>query len=124
MQANLTTSRTEINDGLDAIVFQQALGGVPGGRTLDTSGITETAVKAGHIIIVETATGNHKPLAITGGAYATLPAGHSYVGVLRYSVPKSDPRAAIVTIGQVNTKACPAPVTEAIKSGLPQIKFV
>ena len=116
----------EVNDGLDAIVIVNDLGDVPGGRTLDVSGLAADAevVKLGHILIQDVKTKAVKPLGVSAGAYETLPSGHSYLGVLKASVLKKDPRAAILTIGQVNAAASPYPVTAAIKTGLPRIEFL
>ncbi len=127
--SNLGRKTKEINDSLDSIVIVNALGDVPGGRTLDVSGVASdtTVIAAGHVI-VKTSAGVHKPLGVTDGAYASLGEGESYVGILKASILVEDPRAAIVTIGQVNAgaaaKAVGAPYTTAIKSGLPHIQFL
>ena len=123
--ANLNLEKIQVDDGLDSIVLVNDLGDIPGGRTLDVSGVASgtTVIKAGHIII-KTATGEYAPLGITTGAYNSLTSGQSYVGVLKKSVLVSDPRAAILTIGQVNAAASPYPVTDTIKSGLPRIEFL
>lgn len=124
--ADLTRDRIEVNDGLDSIVIVNDLGDIPGGRTLDVSGLAADVevVRSGYILIQNDTTKAVKPLGVTDGAYETLPAGHSYFGVLKTSVLKKDPRAAILTIGQVNAAACPYPVTDAIKTGLPRIEFL
>jgi len=120
----------ELNDGFDSIVIVNALGDIPGGRTLDVSGLDSdtTVVRAGHILVQNTTTKEVSPLKITSGAYETLPTGCIYLGVLKASVLVSDPRAAILTIGQVNAAAAQtatgAPVTDAIKTGLPNIQFI
>lgn len=123
--ANLNLEKIQVDDGLDSIVLVSDLGDIPGGRTLDVSGVASgtTVIKAGHIII-KTAAGEYAPLGITNGAYNSLTSGQSYVGVLKKSVLVSDPRAAILTIGQVNAAASPYPVTDTIKSGLPRIQFL
>lgn len=119
----------EINDSLDSIVVVNALGDVPGGRTLDVSALPaeQTVVRAGHVII-KTAAGEYKPLGISGGAYAAIASGETAVGILKASVLKTDPRAAIVTIGQINAAAAKtavgAPYTAAIKTALPRIEFI
>lgn len=124
--ADLKRTSYEVNDGLDAIVIVNDLGDVPGGRTLDVSGLPADVdvVKSGHILIQDDKTKAVKPLGVASNAYETLPAGHSYLGVLKASVLKKDPRAAILTIGQVNAAASPYPVTAAIKTGLPRIEFL
>lgn len=127
--SNLGRKTKSINDSLDSIVIVNALGDVPGGRTLDVSGVASdtTVIAAGHVI-VKTSAGVHKPLGVTNGAYASLAVGESYVGILKASVLVNDPRAAIMTMGQVNAAAAKnavgAPYTDAIKTGLPNIQFI
>lgn len=124
--SNLNKETIEVNDGLDSIVIVNALGDIPGGRTLDVSGVAAdvTVIRSGHILIQNDTTKEVLPLGVSDGNYATLPGGHSYFGVLKVSVLKNDPRAAIVTMGQINAAASPYPVTEAIKTGLPRIEFL
>ena len=126
-QVNLNREQYEVNDGLDSIVVVNCLGDIPGGRTLDVSGLGSDVkvVKAGHILI-EDAKGKVLPLGVNtaGNAYVTLPANHNYLGVLKASVSVKDARAAILTMGQVNAAASPYPVTDAIIKGLPQIQFL
>lgn len=124
--ANLNRENIELNDGLDCIVVVQALSQIPGGRTLDVSGLPEgtTSVKSGHILVVDNKTKAVSPLGISDGAYVTLPSDKSYYGVLKATVLKRNPQAAIITAGQINVAASPAPVTAAIKAGLPRIDFL
>jgi hypothetical protein len=124
--ANLTREKIELNDGLDSIVVVQAISQIPGGRTLDVSGLAANveSVKSGHVLVIDTKTKAVSPLGITDGAYETLPTGKKYYGVLKASVLKRDPRAAIITAGQINVAASPAPVTDAIKAGLPLIQWL
>ncbi len=124
--ANLTREKIELNDGLDSIVVVQAISQIPGGRTLDVSGLTANveSVKSGHVLVIDTKTKAVSPLGITDGVYDTLPTGKKYYGVLKASVLKRDPRAAIITAGQINVAASPAPVTDAIKAGLPLIQWL
>lgn len=126
MTAELNREKFEVNDGLDSIVIVNDLGDVPGGRTIDTSRLAEdvTVVKSGHILIKEDATENVAALGVSDGNYETLPEGYSYLGVLKATVLKKDPRGAILTIGQVNAAASPYPVTETIMKGLPMIQFL
>ena len=112
------------DDGKDSIVIISALTDMPGGRTLDVSGVKSDVIRAGHVLIQNKATKAIAPLGVSGTSYDTLPEGNSYVGVLKCSVLKRDPRAAIVTAGQVNAAASPYPVTEGIKAGLPRIEFI
>lgn len=126
-QANLNRDQYQIEDGLDSIVIVNSLGDIPGGRTLDVSGLPAgtTAIKAGHIIIASNK-GVAKPMPLNAGgtAYGSLPANHSYLGVLKATVSVKDPRAAILTMGQVNQKACPFEVTSAMKTAMPNIQWL
>lgn len=125
--ANLNRETYQVEDGLDSIVIVNCLGDIPGGRTLDVSGVASgtTVIKAGHILIASNK-GVVKPMPLNAGgtAYGSLPANHSYIGVLKATVTVADPRAAILTIGQVNQKACPFEVTSAMKSALPNIQWL
>ena len=121
---NLNKENATYGEANDSIVIATDLGDIPGGRSLDVSEFAGEVINAGHILIVNDTTKEVKPLGVSGNAYATLPSGHSYLGVLKHSVLKSDARAAILTIGQVNAAASPYPVTAAIKSGLPRIEFL
>lgn len=127
-QANLIRENHEIEDGLESIVIVNCLGDIPGGRTLDVSGLPDTmkVIKAGHILIKSKEGGAVKPMPLNSGgtAYASLPSNHSYLGVLKATVSVKDPRAAILTIGQVNQAACPYPVTDAIKNALTNIQWL
>ena len=51
--ADLKRASIEVNDGLDAIVIVNDLGDVPGGRTLDVSGLATDVevIRSGHILI-------------------------------------------------------------------------
>lgn len=120
--ANLVKEQNQISDGNDSIVIVNALGDIPGGRTLDMTGFT--SIKGGHIIIE--VSGIYKPMPVNAGgtAYGSLPSGGNYVGVNRYSVTATDPRAGIVTVGQVNAAAMPYAVTSAMKTALPRIEFL
>lgn len=122
---DLANEKVEIG-GLSSIVIINDLGDVPGGRTLDVSGVAYDVkvLKAGHILIQKTADSSYAPLGVSGSAYTTLPEGYTYAGVLKSDVLVKDPRAAILTIGQVNAAASPYPVTSEIKDALPRIQFL
>lgn len=116
-----------IDDGNDSKVIITDLAGIPGGRALDMTDWTPDVVKAGHIIKHNTVTDAYAPLGITGSendTYASLEANEEYAGVLKVSILKSKPMAAILTMGEVNAAASPYAVTDTIKAGLPQIKFL
>ena len=121
--ASLNKETHQIGNGNDSIVIVNALGDIPGGRTLKMSAADfPNGIKAGHVII-QLSTGEYAPMPVSGSSYDSLPASAEYVGVARYSVPVSDPRCAIVTMGQVNAAACPYSVS-SIASNLPHIEFL
>lgn len=212
---NLKNDSIEIDDSLDSIAVPIVTNMIRGGRSLEVTGYPETVLKAGHVIIKETSSGDFKPMpvtkegkivtlgaitagsgytgagtytgvALTGGsgsgatadivvaggvvtavtlvaqgtgyadgdllsvsnanvggagsgfaipvtsitetavAYSTLPAGHTYQGILRASILTKKPYAAIVTAGQANPSAGPFDITSilsAFKTAVPLIEF-
>lgn len=120
--ADLTKEQAKINDGKSAIVVTRNVADIPGGRTLNVTGVTADTIPAGTVIINDGT--DFKPLGITEGAWASIPSNSKAVGILVATILTSDPRAAILTMGQVNAAAMPAPVTTAIKTALPQINFI
>lgn len=124
--ANLNREEIKVHMGNDDIVIVNCLADIPGGRTLDVSGLPSdmTVIKAGHVIIKDSENWKPLPLNDAGTEYASLPADHSFVGVLKASVTTKDPRAAIMTQGQINAAASPYPVTSTIKNALPRIEFL
>lgn len=122
-ESNLSKELNQVTGGNDDIVIVNCLGDIPGGRTLDCTGFTGV-IKAGHCIIKSDSTGVYKPMPVSGSEYGSLTASHSYAGILKASVTVDDPRASIMTIGQVNAAASPYPVTSDMKTYLPHIEFI
>lgn len=123
------TSKQTIITGNDNVVIVDVFQEVRGGRTLDVSGFTKPVINAGHLVIMETATKEYKPmpLAASGTDYAALPAGHEYAGVVIQSKETKDPRVGILLRGTVNYKAAPYDMTsilDDVKEVLNLIKFV
>lgn len=59
-------------------------------------------------------------------AYAALPGGHTYAGILIATIPTAKPFAGIMVRGTVNPAAAPYPMTSilsAVKTALPLIDF-
>lgn len=121
---NLNRDNYLMDDGNDYKVIVRDLADIPGGRSLDVSAWTDDVIRALHIIKHNTATDEYAPLGVSNGAYATLGTNEEYAGVLKVSVLKNKPMAAIMTMGEVNAAASPYPITASIKAGLPQIKFL
>jgi hypothetical protein len=113
-KGDLTNTPIQVDTTLDCIIIKKVDHDIPGGKTLDVTGVTEEVLKAGRVIIVEDATGVYKPLAISNGAYGSLPSGHSYKGILTATILTKRPFASIMLAGDVNQGA-------VINNGLPAI---
>jgi hypothetical protein len=71
--ANLNGSTITLDDGKDSVVIVDNFQSIRGGRTLDVTGFMPTSIRAGHVIIKETSTGQYKPMPVTGtGAILAL----------------------------------------------------
>lgn len=125
--ANLANEGTQIDTTFDEIIIKKLLIDIPGGKTLDTTGITDDVLKAGRVIIEQTSNKALKPLGITSGAYVDLPAGHTYKGILIATILLKRPFASVLLSGDVNKQAIieyglPA-VPAAAMTALPNILF-
>jgi hypothetical protein len=70
---DLTNEPQEIITGNDNIVIVDVINSIRGGRSLDVTGFKPEVIRAGHVIIEDAATGDHKPMPVTeDGAIATL----------------------------------------------------
>lgn len=80
--ANLSSTVATYDDGLDSIAVIDSFRTIRGGRTLDVTGYTPLIIRAGHIIIQATATGQYKPMPVTGvnsiGGLGIVNAGAGY----------------------------------------------
>lgn len=125
MQNDLSQKKEKVVFGNDSVVIRKYVSGIPGGRTLDVSNYANDNILAGHVII-KNADGNYAPMPVEGEAYAALPNGASYVGVLYRSISKENPAAAIMYDGVVNPEIVPYPMTDildAFKTACPHIIF-
>lgn len=127
--ANLANEVEQFSTGLDSILIRRLGGRIAGGVVLDLSDWEENTVKGGHIVIKQETDGiaSYKPMPISGDAYAALPSGYEYAGVLVRTVTKSDPRAAVQYDGEINDKALPYPIDsikEALKGVFPSLYFM
>ena len=127
---DLTNEREQVLFGKDNVIIQKHIAGIPAGRALDVTGVTEKVLYAGHPIITD-GNGNYKPLAVTTvgdvKSYGSKPDGWNYAGILEHSMKTSKPSAAILIAGVVNDAAVEIPYGDhkaAIKSALPNIMFV
>lgn len=123
--ADLNNSH-EIITGNDNVVIVDNFQSIRGGRTLDTTDYTEPVINAGHVIIKETASGEYKPMPISGDSYSALPEGHEYAGILIASILTSKPLAGIMVRGTVNPAAAPFKmdtILSAVKAALVLIDF-
>lgn len=125
MLNDLTPNKQQVVFGDDSIVIQKYISGIKGGRTLDVTGFAENVIKAGHVIIVKD--GVYKPMPVSGEAYAALPEGFAYAGILYRSISAAKPAASIMTWGEVNVEAVPYAMTSilaAFKTACPHIDFI
>lgn len=117
--ANLSTSQS-VDTTNDSVVIVKHLEGIPGGRTLDVTGFSDDEISAGHVIIKETSTGEYKPLPTTG----TIPASHTYAGILVASIKKENAQAAIMVRGTVNEAYAKYAIPSGAKTALSLIRFI
>ncbi len=125
MLNDLTPNKNQMVFGDDNIVIQKYISGIKGGRTLDVTGFAETVIKAGHVIIVKD--GKYMPMPVSGNAYAALPSGAAYAGILYRSILAAKPAASIMTWGEVNAVAVPYAmdtILAAFKAACPHIDFI
>lgn len=122
-QVDLNNGEEVIDTALDNVVIILMLECIVGGRSLNVTGFSPSVIKAGHIIIKKD--NEYKPMPVNeaGDAYAALPNGWSIVGVAYSSVLTKKPFMTIMVRGTVNQVASPYPVTDAIKTALPLIRF-
>ena len=75
---------TGFDAGVDSVTISNYIEGLPGGRSLDVTGFKPTVIKAGHVVIKDTASGNYKPMPVNEAddAYDVLPAEHTIEGVV------------------------------------------
>lgn len=124
--ADLATQGAGYDTGNDTIVIVKVLEAIPGGKTLDVTGFSPDVIPAGHLIIEETSTGVLKPMPVSGAAYGSLPASHTYKGVLISTILTAKPFAGILVRGTVNKNASfytIASVLTQVKAALPLIRF-
>lgn len=99
---DVNTSPVTLGRDLDALVVRENYTARDGGVTLDMEGFANDFIRAGHVIIRETATGELKPMPVTGDAYAALPADHTYYGHAVQTVSASKPFVGVTYHGKIN----------------------
>lgn len=93
--ANLTNDSEQIITGNDSIVIVDNFQSIRGGRTLDVTGFTPDIIRAGHVIINETATDEYKPMPATEtqedgvATVGSITAGTGYTNGTYENVPLS-----------------------------------
>jgi hypothetical protein len=111
---NLSNTPESIVTSNDSIVIVDNFQSIRGGRSLDATGFTGKVLRAGHVIIKETATGNYKPMPTTedsAGNVATLgsiTAGSAYTNGTYPNIPLlggsgAGVRATVVVSGNAVT---------------------
>ena len=126
-KVNLNNEPNEIITGNDNIVIAKYLDGIDGGCSLDVTGYPLKVIKAGVPAITDGA-GTYKPMPLNaeGTAFAALPEGYSYAGIIKGTIRTAKPFAAIMTRGRVNPAAAPYPynaILDALKAALPLVEF-
>lgn len=116
--SDLSLKKEFFSDGNDSVIITHDLADLPGGCTLDCSGLPEgtEVVPAGSVIALSQ-NGKYVPIPIVDGELGSAE-GNFPVGILKRSVPVSDPRAAVLTMGQVNYKALPYVISPEDMQGL------
>ncbi|WP_298113780.1 hypothetical protein [uncultured Bacteroides sp.] len=114
--------------GNDPIVIRKYIAGVKGGKVLDVSSFKGEYIRAGHVIIRDTASDTYKPMPLNSGgnAYDSLPGSHEYVGVCVATKSVKEPFVSIMHTGVVNDKASPYPldsIKTALKTAVPTLVF-
>lgn len=128
--ADLTNPTEVFGDGKDSVVIRQYVAGIKGGRTLDVTDYSLSAVRAGHLVIRDTVNDIYKPMPLNSDntAYGSLPASHEYVGFVVNSVPTSRAMVGIMYAGEVNDNALPFALSSdmltAVKTALPMVVFM
>lgn len=104
--ANLVNDAKTYSDGYDSIVIVDNFKSRRGGVTLDVTGYPKPYIRAGHVLIKETATGEIKPMPLNGteDGYDSLPVGHTYYGILLNTVSTARPFAGVMFSGTVNSE--------------------
>ena len=132
--SELSKEKELVGDGNDSIVIVNDLGDIPGGRTLantksaDDEGNAIDYIPAGVPVYIDTDGEYYAYVFGLGENNEADTTNMQAVGILKKSVLLSDPRAAIMTIGQVNGAAMPggsdAEYVADVKSDLPRIEFL
>lgn len=114
-------SKDSVDTTKDSVVIVKNLETIPGGRTLDVTGFSEEEISAGHVVIVDDATGKiYKPLPTSG----TKPAGYSYAGIVVGSVKTNKAMVSIMVRGTVNEAYAPYTIDSTVKTALSLIRFI
>lgn len=114
--------------GNDPVVIRHYTAGIKGGKVLNVDNYKQEFIRAGHVIIKNTTTGEYLPMPVNeaGDAYESLPENCVYVGVAVSTVPTAEPFVAIMYAGEVNDEASPYAVDsikDAIVKAVPTLRF-
>ena len=124
---NLTKNTSRPTNGKDQVVWKNKLGYIDGGRSLDVTAVTEDAIYAGHIVVMDKTTEVYRPLEVTDTAFSDIKANDEIVGLTVSSIRKDIAFASMVTIGIVDEGALPYTISAALKTkvqaALPGLQF-
>lgn len=117
---DLMNQKQSVDTSLDNVIIVKIHDTVPGGRTLDTSGIADAVLRAGHPVFRHNDTGEYVPMPLDGSipldGDATTEA--EAVGLLVNSIATDKPEAAIMTRGVADEAQMAYAISDAIKTKL------
>lgn len=101
---DINTGFTAVGRDLDNLVVRENYTARDGGVTLDTTGYPLPYIRAGHVVIRETATGELKPMPLNedNDGYDALPAGHTYYGHTVQTCATNKPFVGVFYHGKIN----------------------
>lgn len=101
---NITTPAQGLGRDLDHLVVRENYTARDGGVTLDTTNYALPNIRAGHVVIRETSTGELKPMPLNGSndGYGSLPGGHTYYGHTVQSCRTDRPFVGVTYHAKIN----------------------
>lgn len=104
-----TKEGDEYSEGLGGTAIKHYVHGIEGGVVLDVDGFDDKYIFEGHGVIQEDASGEYKPLPVSGN----IPSGHTLIGVVRSTTKTSRPATGVMTHGTINNNVVKYPFSAA-----------
>ncbi|WP_313374325.1 hypothetical protein [Chishuiella sp.] len=127
LYVELTSSKEYPTNGKDQVVWRNKLGYYNGGRTLDVTNLTDTAIYAGHIVVRDKTTEVCRALEVADDTFSDIKENDEILGLTVSSVPKEKAFVSMVTIGIAAENALPFKMTaelkEKVQKALPGLQF-